>query len=127
MIPGHRYKYSRIKYYSFSIKSLDFCRSFNQVDAQFSKSTLHRAARCIQRWWRGFIVRHRWNYLKGEVCSFFSILIFVLKMINQRLRLRVYDGRIFLLVIVELLNVFKKCVNQNIDNLYLILIKREIF
>jgi hypothetical protein len=44
-----------------------FFRSFNPTGAQFSKATLHRAATCIQRWWRGFIVRYRWDFLKKEV------------------------------------------------------------
>ncbi|CAF4402379.1 unnamed protein product, partial [Rotaria sp. Silwood2] len=54
--------------------------SCNQVDTQFSKSTLNRAATCIQCWWRGFIVRHRWNYLKKEVC--FSHLLFSFQFIQ---------------------------------------------
>ena len=49
---------------------ISFFRNFNQIEAQFSKSTMNRAATCIQRWWRGFILRHRWNYLKTEVCLF---------------------------------------------------------
>lgn len=43
---------------------------------------MNRAATCIQRWWRGFILRHRWNYLKGEVCSLLKISSFS-QLINQ--------------------------------------------
>ncbi|CAF1125311.1 unnamed protein product [Rotaria sp. Silwood1] len=50
--------------------SLRIYANFNQVDAKFSNSTLNRAATCIQRWWRGFIVRHRLNYMKKEVSNF---------------------------------------------------------
>jgi hypothetical protein len=50
------------------IDQLEFLsRSFNQVEAQYSKATLNRAATCIQRWWRGFIVRYRWRHMKEEV------------------------------------------------------------
>jgi hypothetical protein len=70
MMLDHLLEYLRkyLFYYLVYIKIDNFFRGFHQVDAKFSKSTLNRAATCIQRWWRGFIVRHRWSYLKNEVC-----------------------------------------------------------
>jgi len=108
--------------------SLQIFKSFNRVDAQFSKSTLNRAATCIQRWWRGFILRHRWNYLKQEVWQekFVS---------SNKMRFRMWIrlpfaewlGHNLHLVIDLLSSEFKKYDEQNIDNLCLILIKLEIF
>ncbi|CAF1265204.1 unnamed protein product [Adineta ricciae] len=52
--------------------SVEVFGQFNQVEAQFSKATLNRAATCIQRWWKGFLVRHRAKSLKEEVATFGS-------------------------------------------------------
>jgi IQ calmodulin-binding motif len=76
MILDHLLEYMRkqLFYYLFKIKF--FCSEVLMKSIKkYSKSTLNRAATCIQRWWRGFILRHRWNYLKKEVC-FYLIFIF---------------------------------------------------
>ncbi|CAF4062842.1 unnamed protein product [Adineta steineri] len=52
--------------------SVEIFGQFNQVEAQFSKSTLNRAATCIQRWWRGFIIRYKAHSLREEVATFGS-------------------------------------------------------
>ncbi|UJR29408.1 hypothetical protein I4U23_010620 [Adineta vaga] len=52
--------------------SVEVFGQFNQVEAQFSKATLNRAATCIQRWWKGFIIRHRAKSLREEVATFGS-------------------------------------------------------
>jgi len=69
MMLDHQLKYLgiQISFILHQNKIFDVFRKFNQVDAQFSKGTLNRAATCIQRWWKGFIIRHRWNSLKQEV------------------------------------------------------------
>lgn len=46
---------------------LKLFRAFNQVDERYSKETLHRAATCIQRWWRGYAIRAKWISLKDQV------------------------------------------------------------
>ncbi|CAF3281523.1 unnamed protein product [Rotaria socialis] len=50
--------------------SLRIFANFNEIDVKFSAATLNRAAICIQRWWRGFLVRHTWHCLKEEVAHF---------------------------------------------------------